>query len=139
MITKKQFYYLPITENEISFLSNWLEEDLMIDKKSDNGLNGKIIKYMNNIVNRLDVLKKSLTFNKPLKNQELSFKDKKKNLIKFINNSSLFETLADWQKDFKTTTRCKCGGSHIDPTPTDYDYSVFSSEFFKIKDSIKEL
>tara|TARA_R100001530_G_scaffold62077_7_gene44694 strand:- start:510 stop:704 length:195 start_codon:yes stop_codon:yes gene_type:complete len=64
MITKKQFYYLPITKDEASFLSRWIYEDLMIDKKTDNGLTSEAIKYMNNIVNRLDVLKKSLTFNK---------------------------------------------------------------------------
>ena len=61
----KQFYYLPITKDEISFLLDWLEEDLMIDKKSDNGLNIKSIKYMNNIVNELkDIKYKSLTFYK---------------------------------------------------------------------------
>tara|TARA_R100000656_G_scaffold22189_1_gene19799 strand:- start:341 stop:535 length:195 start_codon:yes stop_codon:yes gene_type:complete len=64
MITKKQFYYLPITKDEILFLSDWLEEDLIIDKKIDNSLNSKSIKHMNNILNRLDILKKSLTFNK---------------------------------------------------------------------------
>ena len=64
MITKKQFYYLPITKDEILFLSDWLEEDLIIDKKIDNSLNSKSIKHMNNIFNRLDILKKSLTFNK---------------------------------------------------------------------------
>ena len=61
----KQFYYLPITKDEILFLLDWLEEDLMIDKKSDNGLNIKSIKYMNNIVNELkDIKYKSLTFYK---------------------------------------------------------------------------
>ena len=60
----KQFYYLPITKDEILFLLDWLEEDLIIDKKIDNSLNSKSIKHMNNILNRLDILKKSLTFNK---------------------------------------------------------------------------
>ena len=61
----KQFYYLPITKNEILFLLDWLEEDLIIDKKIDNSLNNKSIEYMNNIVNELkDIKNKSLTFNK---------------------------------------------------------------------------
>lgn len=61
----KQFYYLPITKDEILFLLDWLEEDLIIDKKIDNSLNNKSIKYMNNIIKELkDIKNKSLSFNK---------------------------------------------------------------------------
>ena len=61
----KQFYYLPITKDEILFLLDWLEADLIIDKKIDNSLNNKSIKYMNNIIKELkDIKNKSLSFNK---------------------------------------------------------------------------
>jgi len=76
---------------------------------------------------------------KPLKIKKLSFKEKKKNLINFIYNSELFETLDDWKQDFNTTDRCKCGGSSPEEKLTDYEYSKFHKEYLQLKSMVKEL
>lgn len=62
---KLKKYYVAMTKEEIIFLIDWLEEDLIIDKKIDNSLTNKTICHMQHIIKELkDIQEDSLSFNK---------------------------------------------------------------------------
>lgn len=62
---KLKKYYVAMTKEEIIFLIEWLEEDLIIDKKIDKSLTNKTGYHMQHIIKELkDIKEDSLSFNK---------------------------------------------------------------------------